>query len=299
MKTPWWFPHKTPLAFLLVPISWVYYGFSRAIYAVRGIGAYNARRPVVCVGNIFAGGVGKTPIVRALAEYFDAPVVMRGYKKSVETNGIGDEAAMLAASGLQVHTGHRKSNVMLLDRQSEDGPIIMDDGFQNPTVRKKVSVLVFDSYIGMGNGFLLPAGPLREGARAMRRADAIIVVNSGRVNPKFTVPADKPVFYVHTKTISPYARGTKLVAFAGIGYPRKFFDALPNVVARRAFPDHYQYTDSDLEKLIKLATRRGAKLVTTEKDWMRIPEKYQKNIKVAKLETKIDAALFDWIKERI
>lgn len=206
---------------------------------------------------------------------------------------------MLAADGLQVHTGHRKSNVMLLDRQDDDTPIVMDDGFQNPTVRKKVSILVFDAGLGMGNGFLLPAGPLREGRRAIRRADAIVIINSGRINPKFVVPADKPVFTVHTKTISPYARGTKLVAFAGIGYPRKFFGALTGVVARRAFPDHYQYTDADLEKLIKLASRRGAKLVTTEKDWMRIPEKYQKNIRFAKLETNIDSAMFEWIKERI
>ena len=81
MKTPWWFLHKTPLAFLLVPVSWIYYLIGRVVYLFRKIGAYKSTRPIICIGNILAGGVGKTPIVRAAAKYFDAPVVMRGYKK--------------------------------------------------------------------------------------------------------------------------------------------------------------------------------------------------------------------------
>ena len=113
MKTPWWFMHKTPTAIILLPVSWIYYFISRAVYCVRGWNAYKSHRPVICVGNILAGGVGKTPIVRAIATYFDAPIVMRGYKKSAKTGNIGDEATMLSRSGLIVHTGDRKSNVML------------------------------------------------------------------------------------------------------------------------------------------------------------------------------------------
>ena len=96
MKTPWWFLHKTPLAFLLVPVSWIYYLIGRVVYLFRKIGAYKSTRPIICIGNILAGGVGKTPIVRAAAKYFDAPVVMRGYKKSAKTGNVGDEATMLA-----------------------------------------------------------------------------------------------------------------------------------------------------------------------------------------------------------
>ena len=85
MKTPWWFTHKTPLAIILLPVSWVYYCISRLVYFFRGFSPYKSRRGVICVGNILAGGVGKTPIVRAIATYFDAPIVMRGYKKSAKT----------------------------------------------------------------------------------------------------------------------------------------------------------------------------------------------------------------------
>ena len=299
MKTPWWFLRKSPMAFMLVPASWVYNLVSRAVYHMRAIGAYTPRRPVVCIGNIFAGGVGKTPVVSQLAKYLNAPVVMRGYKKSAQTNNIGDEAAMLADMGLQVHTGHRKSNVMLLDRQDDNTPIVMDDGYQNPTVRKSVSVLVFDSVLGFGNGFILPAGPLRQGKRTVANADAILVVKSGKVRKNFMLPADVPVFYARPRTVNPYSRGTKIFAFAGIGYPKKFFDSIGgNVVGTRAFADHHDYTDADLARLFKLAARRGAKLLTTQKDWMRLPADAQREIKFAPLEMDIDCEFFDWIKEK-
>ena len=300
MKTPWWFLHKTPLAFLLVPVSWIYYLIGRVVYLFRKIGAYKSTRPIICIGNILAGGVGKTPIVRAAAKYFDAPVVMRGYKKSAKTGNVGDEATMLARDGIQVHVGDRKSNIILLDKQTDNHcPIIMDDGFQNPKIHKNISVLVFDQSIGYGNGFMLPAGPLREPRRAVRRADAIIVVRNSKPRRKFVLPTDKPVFYATTTTISPYDEDEKLYAFAGIGYPKKFFGALKNVVGKKSFSDHYQYTDEDLKQLIAAASRRGAKLITTEKDWVRLPNWARDEIKYARLDMVIDNAFYEWIKEKI
>lgn len=300
MKTPWWFLHKTPLAFLLLPISWIYYFIGRVVYMFRKIGAYKSRRPVICVGNILAGGVGKTPIVRAIANYLDAPVVMRGYKKSAKTGNSGDEATMLARDGLQVHVGSRKSNLILLNKQlNESGPIVLDDGFQNPTIKKNISILVFDEGLGFGNGFLLPSGPLREPRRAIRRADAVIVIKNSRPRKKFKLPEKVPVFYAHNQTVSPYDDDEKLVAFAGIGYPQKFFKSLKNVIYKKSFADHYQYTDDDIKKLIALAQRKNAHLITTEKDWVRLPEYAKSKIKYAKLETVIDGAFFAWIKEKL
>lgn len=300
MKTPWWFMHKTLMAIILLPVAVMYYFVSRIVYNVRGLHMYKSRRPVVCVGNILAGGVGKTPIVRAIATYFDSPVVMRGYKKSNKTGNIGDEASMLARAGLIVHTGDRKSNVILLDKQKkETSPIVMDDGFQNPTVKKDISILVFDESIGYGNGFLLPAGPLREPKKHAARADAIIIIKSKYPRKNFTVPAGIPVFYAQNQTVSPYDKDVPLVAFSGIGYPKKFFNCLSNVIATRAFADHYQYTDEDIEKLIALARKKNAKLVTTEKDWMRLSEKYRDEIKYAQLDTKIDKLFWDWLGEKI
>ena len=99
--------------------------------------------------------------------------------------------------------------------------------------------------------------------------------------------------------MSPYDENQKLVAFAGIGYPKKFFGALKNVVARRAFPDHYQYTNEDLEKLLMLAKKKNAKLITTEKDWVRLTPQMQDQIKYAKLETVIDGLFWDWLKGKL
>ncbi len=300
MKTPWWFLHKTPLAWLLVPVSWIYYLFGRLVFMFRKIGAYKSRRKIICVGNILAGGVGKTPIVRAIAEFLDAPVVMRGYKKSAKTGNVGDEAAMLARGGLQVHVGDRKSNIILLNRQmSESGPIVMDDGFQNPKIKKDISVLVFDDSIGYGNGFLLPAGPLREPRRAIRRADAVIVIKTSGARRKFKLPENIPVFYAQTKTVSPYDDNEKLFAFAGIGYPRKFFRTLKNLVGKKSFPDHYQYTDQDLQKLFDAANKRGAKLITTEKDWIRLPESVRGDIKYAQLDMRLDDDFWTWLGDKI
>lgn len=299
MKTPWWFLRKTPLAFLLLPVALIYRMVSKIVFAFRKLRVYKSRRPIVCVGNLFAGGVGKTPLVREIAMVLDAPVVMRGYKKSAKTGNVGDEAAMLSRGGLQVHTGDRKSNIILLNKQAVDGPIVMDDGFQNPTIKKDVSILVFDEKMGFGNGFTLPAGPLREGRRAIARADAAIVIKSSKPNPRFSLPDGLPVFYAENKTVCPYDEDTRLVAFAGIGYPKKFFSALCNVVATKSFPDHYQYTDADIEKLLRLAQRKKAKLVTTEKDWVRLPKYAQDKIKYARLDTYLDKTFFSWLKEKI
>ena len=300
MKTPKWFLKKSPIALALIPVSWVYYIFSRLVYMFRKGGALKSRRKIICVGNILAGGVGKTPIVKQIAQYFDAPVVMRGYKKDKSVSAIGDEATMLARAGLAVHVGDRKSNIVLLNNQNDEiGPIVMDDGLQNPTIRKDIEIVVFDEAIGYGNGLLLPAGPLRDVKRSVKNADAVIVIRAKNPKKNFVLPDNIPVFCADNKTISPYEESQKLVAFAGIGYPGKFFAALDNVVATRAFADHYQYTKEDIEKLISLAEKKGAKLITTEKDWVRLPAEYQEEIKYAKLETVIENVFWDWIKEKI
>lgn len=299
MKTPSWFLKKKLISLILMPVSWVYYFVGFIVYKIRALNPLKSKRKIICVGNILAGGVGKTPIVREIAQRLDAPVVMRGYKKTESTNGAGDEAYMLSKHGLAVHVGDRKSNIILLNKQTDNTPIVMDDGFQNSSIKKDISVLVFDEGLGFGNGLLLPAGPLREPKWAINRADAIIVIKNNNFKKRFSLPVGIPVFYANNKTVSPYPDDEKLVAFAGIGYPNKFFAALKNVVAKRAFADHWQYTDEDLKKLLDLAKKHKAKLITTEKDWVRLPKDMQKKIKYAELETVIDESFFEWIKGKI
>lgn len=297
MRTPKWFLKKSPVALILWPISLLYFLGSKTVYVLRFWGQKKSKRPIICVGNILSGGVGKTPIVIEIAQRLDAPVVMRGYKKSAETGDVGDEAKMMSQLGLQVHVGDRKSNVAVLNKQDTHVPIVMDDGFQNPKIKKDISILVFDDWVGFGNGFMLPAGPLREPKSAIKRADAVLVIRGAKHNPKFQIPYDVPVFYANNKNSNPY-KNEKVIAFAGIGYPQKFFNAIDSVKTVR-FPDHYQYTEKDIQKLLKMADKKQAKLLTTEKDWVRLPAYAQKQIKFSKLETVIEPAFWDWLEGKL
>ena len=300
MKTPNWFLKKSFIACALCPLSVVYYLASSLVFNLRKRHQYKSSRPIICFGNVLAGGVGKTPIVRNVAKFFDAPVVMRGYKKSKNTDFVGDEAKMLSNDGLLVHVGNRKANLIVLNKQRTKTPIIMDDGFQNSSIKKDISVLVFDQSIGFGNGFMLPAGPLREPKSATKRADAIIVIKRDKTASNFSLPFGIPVFYAENDEVCPYDKDTPVIAFAGIGYPEKFFNNVPvNVIEKHAFPDHYQYTASDIKDLIQTAKTRNAKLLTTEKDWVRLPKWAQKQIQFSKLNTKIEDSFYNWIKERI
>jgi tetraacyldisaccharide 4'-kinase len=232
-----------------------------------------------------------------IARHFDAPVVMRGYKR--ESGNVGDEAKMMKKAGIKVYVGDRIKNISLLNKQKSSGPIVMDDGFQNPTIKKDISILVFDEGIGLGNGFILPAGPLREPLSATDRADAAIIIKSGKTGPNFKLPRGIPVFYATRRNIMPENTG-RIVAFAGIGYPRKFFDALePAAIETASFPDHHKYTPADLKKLFDLAGKNNAELVTTEKDWARLSIRAQKKIKAARLETTIEPAFWAWLEKKI
>lgn len=300
MKTPKWFLKRGLLAYVLCPLSVFYLMGSRVVFEFRKKREYVSNRPVICFGNILAGGVGKTPIVRQVSKFFDAPVVMRGYKKSKETGYIGDEAKMLSNDDILVHVGDRKSNLILLNKQKSKSPIIMDDGFQNSSIKKDISVLVFDEGIGFGNGFLLPAGPLRERKSAIRRADAIILIKRKNVARNFALPTDIPVFNAKNSEICPYDKKTPVIVFAGIGYPEKFFDNVPaKIVEKISYPDHYQYTDDDIKCLIEKAESKNAELLTTEKDWVRLPEWAQKKIKFSALNTEIESGFYDWIKGKV
>ena len=300
MKTPKWFLKRGLIAWLLCPLSLFYFMGSKLVFNLRKTREYVSRRPIICFGNILSGGVGKTPMVRKIAKFFDAPVVMRGYKKSSETGDIGDEAKMLSNDNILVHVGDRKSNLVLLNKQKSNSPIIMDDGFQNSSIKKDISVLVFDEAIGFGNGFLLPAGPMREKKSAISRADAIVLIKRKNIAKGFALPTNIPVFNAKNSEVCPFGKDTAVIAFAGIGYPKKFFDSVPcKLVEKISFPDHYQYTDDDVKDLMKKAKNKHAKLLTTEKDWVRLPEWAKKEIKFSVLNTEIEKKFYDWLKGKV
>ncbi len=290
-------------AFWHRPSSWKSH-LLRPLAAVYGaVAARRMRRagldagiPVLCVGNYHVGGAGKTPTVLALAkllrELDELPVVLsRGYGGSLRgpvkvdpgrhtASDVGDEPLMMAAT-LPVVISRDRAEGVALARAQGASVILMDDGFQNPSVTKDASLIVIDSARGLGNGRVIPAGPLRAPLPPqLARTDALIVVGEGdaaRTIAAEVTSRDKPVLAAHLKpdeTSLAALRGKRVLAFAGIGDPARFFNTLKtsgvDVVRSRAFADHHSFAKSEIEELVADARREGLTLVTTEKDLARL-----------------------------
>jgi tetraacyldisaccharide 4'-kinase len=286
MKTPQFWYRKNITARLLLPLGLVY----SLITALRLKWAkpYQAPVPVICVGNLTAGGSGKTPVSLALAKmlvsggkkpYF----LTRGYGGKVKdvcvdvkihtAAEVGDEPLLLACQAPVVVNPDRGKGARTALQNGADC-LIMDDGFQNPTLEKNLSFLVFDGSVGVGNGYPIPAGPLRETFRSgLRRAQAVIILGEDKFS--LASQTDLPVFYASVRPVRPQQKAGKILAFAGIGRPQKFYDSLAecglDVVWTQDFPDHHAYTRAELEDLLTRAKRDHLTLMTTSKDLVKIP----------------------------
>ena len=285
---------------LLTPLGWLYaWAGARRI---RTTTPHPAPVPVICVGNLTVGGVGKTPVSQTLlarlAAFGHTPAALsRGYggrlKGPVEVDvaqhtaaEVGDEPLLLARSARAWISRERPSGAEAAAAAGCD-VIVMDDGHQNPTLEKSLSIVVVDNATGWGPGPVFPAGPLREPVdTGLARADAVIVMTRDRD----TIPdyhrlrldaLEIPVFHAWLSPSAPPPEG-KLLAFAGIGRPQKFFDALVagggQLAETATFPDHHPYSATDLDRLFSLAGHHAARLITTEKDWVRLPESARERI---------------------
>ncbi|HML09768.1 MAG TPA: tetraacyldisaccharide 4'-kinase [Stellaceae bacterium] len=296
MRAPdFWSEEPGLLAGLLTPIGAALDAAGRLHRAIAR--PYRAPVPVICVGNIITGGSGKTPVALSLAAILAergvmATIVMRGYGGRLAgpvrvepqrhvADDVGDEALLAAAQGPCWVSRDRAAGVRVAVADGAD-VIILDDGFQNPHVAKDLSLVVVDSAYGFGNGRLMPAGPLRERtADGLGRGDAIVLIGDGA----FSDAAAKRVLHA---TLEPIDGGrfadVPVVAFAGIGRPGKFFASLrglgATLVAERGFPDHHRYRPAEFAALRREAAAAGATLVTTRKDWVRLPADERVGIEV-------------------
>ena len=314
MRAPEFWSRRSAVSRLLAPLGWCYaaagwWRWRRARPARVGV-------PVVCVGNLVVGGAGKTPTVRALAQMLQdrAPhVLTRGYGGRLAgpvrvdparhaAADVGDEPLLLARD-LPVWVARDRAAGGLAAAAGGAGVILMDDGFQNPSLAKDVSLLVVDAEQGFGNGQCLPAGPLREPpGRGLTRADAIVLIGEGAPALAF----EGPVFrarIVPTGDASAW-RGRRVVAFAGIGRPDKVFATLRDlgaeVCATRAFADHHRYTAAELARLADLASA-GAALVTTEKDHVRLPAGWGDRVETLPVALRFadPDAVASWLNDRL
>jgi len=293
MKAPrFWWSKPGAAAAMLSPFAKLYGAIAARRLARSGSAA---GIPVICVGNPTVGGAGKTPaaiaIARLLIEAGERPYFLtRGYggrlagPVRVEAGHtavqVGDEPLLLARVAPTMVAANRAAGARLA-REKGASVIVMDDGFQNPSLAKDLSILVIDGTRGIGNGRVVPAGPLRAPLKPqLERAHAIMIVGHvGAAAPLVaTVTARKlPLFHAtlnpDQKTVEALA-GKKVLAFAGIGDPEKFFATVIaagiDAVATRGFPDHHRFTVNDVRSLLDEATRKGLLLLTTEKDMARI-----------------------------
>lgn len=302
MRAPtfWWEPRPTLLARLLQPLA-VAYGEATA-RRMRQDGTRLAV-PVLCVGNLVAGGAGKTPTALALAGLLSGQghrpaFLSRGYGRTrgraeagdrvirVEPErhlavDVGDEPLLLARVAPTYVSGDR----LAAGRQAIAGGaslLILDDGLQNPSPHKTLTLAVVDGGAGVGNGLCLPAGPLRAPLDAQwPHVSALCVIGPGAEGERCIAAARVRAIPVWTARIVPDEaaltdlRDRPLYAFAGIGRPAKFFETLIahdlDVVGTRSFPDHHAFTAADLARLERDARALGATLVTTAKDHARLP----------------------------
>jgi tetraacyldisaccharide 4'-kinase len=282
------------MAAALMPLSALYARVAAARSA--RVVPYRSKLPVICIGNFTAGGAGKTPTAMAVAELLKGlgakpAFLTRGYGGTTQgphrvregdgAEDVGDEPLLLAKHAPTYVAADRAAGARAIE---VDGHrvIVMDDGFQNPGLAKDLSLIVVDAATGAGNGLVIPAGPLRAplGEQASG-ADALVVVGEGNKAAALVhdfAARGKPMLKasVKAKGDTRWLTVLPVIGFTGIARPQKFFATLEQNGARlieaRAFHDHHRFSERQARKLLQDAREKKAMLVTTEKDWMRLPE---------------------------
>lgn len=294
MRAPDFWRHRGVPALLLAPLGTLY-GLTVALKAMTAR-PFDAGLPVICVGNLTAGGSGKTPIAIAIADRLRARgekpfFLTRGYggtergpamaSRAHSAAQMGDEALLLARAAPTVVSRDRAAGARLAKEKGAT-VLVMDDGHQNFTLRKSLSLVVVDAETGFGNGLRIPAGPLREPvAQGLARADGVVLMGDG--SPDLH-GFSGPLLRAHLKVDGEAFAGKPVFAFAGIGRPEKFVASLQacgaDVVGSCFFDDHHPYTDDEIGQLKAIAGE--AQLVTTEKDFVRLSVAEREGIRLLK-----------------
>ena len=250
--------------------------------------------PVICVGNIYLGGTGKTPLsIKIFLILKNLNVNSVFIRKKYDS--FQDEVDLLKKTG---PVYQNKKRLVAIDEAHRKGAkiAILDDGFQDFSVKKNLSIICFSEKQWFGNGLTIPSGPLRENLSGLNRAN-LVVINGKKNNAIeekiFSKNKNIKIFYTSyiPENVEEF-KNEKIIAFAGIGNPENFFNLLKNnklnIIESVKFPDHHEYSEEDLKNLLKKIEKNQSILLTTEKDYLRISENYKKNIRYLKIKIKME-----------
>lgn len=323
-QTPQFWEKLSWRSIILLPFSGLYY----LIYCLlrrKKLVSYQSRLPVICIGNVVIGGAGKTPCAIAIAKFlklnhYQPAFVSRGYGGSLssghaievnhqthQASEVGDEPLMLAEHAPTYIASDRMLAVKAAERNPSVNVIIMDDGLQNETVKKDIALLMMHGEYGVGNGLLFPAGPLREPlGKALKRVQAVVVNGE----PSDAMVEKLKPFSPFKAKLKPFTSSTpesdvSYVAFAGIAHPKRFFDMLEThhyqLRATHHFPDHHAYGSEELEIIMQEAATQHASVITTYKDWVRLPLAYRGKITYLPVELCFDQEeeISNWLITRL
>ena len=298
MKTPaFWYKKKSIFSLLLTPLSfiWIIGSFINKKKSIK----FNI--PIIKVGNVVAGGAGKTPTVLSLTERLinskiNVHIICKGYKssakKSVQVNTkihtykeVGEEA-LICATIAPTWVGKKRSDSINNAINSGADLVILDDGLQDESIYSNLNIIIFNGYQGIGNGRIIPAGPMRESfSKAINKSHLALIIDKDVNNISKLINNRLPVIQSNLIIEEKYINNFKnknVIAFCGIGYPEKFYNSLKKIGCRilytKSFADHYHYSEKDIKYLLKKSQDLNALLITTEKDHIKIMKHFKSRI---------------------
>ena len=293
IRKPKFWNKQSLLSFLLYPLSLIYLLFLGLKKSLSSKSVF--RIPIICVGNIYVGGTGKTPlsilITKELLKIKKKQVIIRKFYKSHS-----DEYKMIRNERIDIITNKNRENAIKEASKNEFDTIILDDGLQDYKISSNCKIICFNQKQKIGNGFTLPAGPLRESLKSIKNSNLILI--NGDKDIEFekkllSYNAKIKIYYSVYKPINiEKFKNKEILALAGIGNPENFFKLLEEnkltISEKNIYPDHYEFSKSELSKIILKAKRNNFCIVTTEKDYFRIKEYNLAEIEYLKTELVIE-----------
>ena len=275
LKPKFWTKKNSLIGFFLIPFSF----FFQILIHFRNITVKRKKFsiPVICVGNIYVGGTGKTPLSIEIVKTLErlnkkTALIKKSYKEHL------DEFKLVESKGVTLFKDSTRYDAIVSAVKNGFECVVLDDGYQDLSINKNLNIVCFSERQLVGNGMTLPSGPLREPISSLKRCQ-IVVINGGK-NFEFekkikNISNNISIYYSrYIPTNIEKFKNKNLLAFAGIGNPDNFFDLLKknniNLIKKISFPDHHKYSLNELNNLINFSSQNGLELVTTEKDLFRI-----------------------------